>query len=362
MFQRIGGSSFKGLSAETNGKVIGMLTRGHLIGQIIDDLAGISAQAKQRARLHLFDLHTHVEDFAKEVLNRALKMNLVNLNDERSNYPGLDLGDVAEGWAFQVTADKSRSKIQKTLENIDDAQREKYRNIRILVIGEKQGSYSLDGEPFKKFGFTADNIWDFNDVCARIMGLPIDVLQDLSRYVSSENRRVRIELEIPDENGSFPTSIEHLMEAIPSPKLSDAKKMEAHFQKAGEDFERQAAEDAIQKLSEVLKTLPRLTREVFKVLLERRDQNTTGWGDAFRISIPKLERIYRGDDLEGDLSLLIEAHLIDCNEPDNPGEAAYWRIFFPGSHEHFHLDFLAYAEAKKISLNKPIVSLDFSDF
>lgn len=339
-----------------------MLTRGHLIGQIIDDLAGISAQAKQRARLHLFDIHTHVEDFAKEVLNRALKINLVNLNNERSNNPGLDLGDAGEGWAFQVTADKSRSKIQKTLENIDDAQRKKYPNVRILVIGEKQGSYSLDCEPFKTFKFTADHIWDFNDVCARIVGLPIDVLQDLSRYVARETRRVRIELEIPDEDGSFPTSIEHLMEAIPSPKLSKANKMAAHFQEIGEDFDKQAAEDAIQELSEVLKTLPRLTREVFRFLLERRDQNTSGFGDAYRISIPKLVRIYRGDDLEGDLALLIEARLIDWNEPDNPGEAAYWRIYFPGNNDNFHLDFLAYTEQKEINLNKPIVSLDFSDF
>lgn len=37
-----------------------MLTRGHRTGQIIDDLAGIAAQARQRGRLHLFDIHTHV--------------------------------------------------------------------------------------------------------------------------------------------------------------------------------------------------------------------------------------------------------------------------------------------------------------
>ncbi|WP_430300832.1 hypothetical protein [Sinorhizobium meliloti] len=48
-----------------------MLTRGHLIGQIVDDLVRIAAQAQQRAQLHLFDLHVHVEDFAKEVLNRV---------------------------------------------------------------------------------------------------------------------------------------------------------------------------------------------------------------------------------------------------------------------------------------------------
>jgi len=74
-----------------------MLTRGHLIGQIVDDLSGISAQAKQRARLHLFDIHTHVEDFAKEILNRALGLSPSNLNQEHSNNPGLDLGDASSG-------------------------------------------------------------------------------------------------------------------------------------------------------------------------------------------------------------------------------------------------------------------------
>ena len=107
-----------------------MLTRGHLIGQIVDDLAGIAAQAKQRARLHLFDIHTHVENFAKEVLNRVLNLGLSNLNAEHSNNPGLDLGDATKGWAFQVTADKSGAKVKETLENIDEDQRARYPNIR----------------------------------------------------------------------------------------------------------------------------------------------------------------------------------------------------------------------------------------
>ena len=46
----------------------------------------------------------HVEDFAKEVLNRVLGLHLTNLNAERSNNPGLDLGDPAGKWAFQVRA------------------------------------------------------------------------------------------------------------------------------------------------------------------------------------------------------------------------------------------------------------------
>lgn len=341
-----------------------MLTRGHLIGQIVDDLAGIAAQAKQRARLHLFDIHTHVEDFAKEVLNRTLGLGLSNLNQEHSNNPGLDLGDASGGWAFQVTADKSGTKVKQTLEKIDSDQRKKYPNIRVLVIGEKQGSYTFTGEPFETFGFKPEMVWDFNDVCSRTMSLSIDTLADLASYVSRETRRVRIELEIPDEDGHFPTSIDSLIEALPKAKLSNAAKMEEYFDAIGasEMCDRVEAEKAIAELSGKLQTLPRLTREVFKFLVERRDERTAGMSEDFRISDPKLRRIYRGDDLDGDLMLLSEAGLLSLSEPDDYGETHYWRIHFPGSGHGFHFTFSEYATALQLDLRKPLVILDFSDF
>lgn len=341
-----------------------MLTRGHLIGQIVDDLADISAQAKQRARLHLFDIHTYVEDFTKEVLNRALSLELANLNQERSNNPGLDLGDASSGWAFQITADKSGAKVKETLEKIDADQRAKYTEIRILVIGEKQGSYTFTGEPYDNFGFTPEMVWDFNDVCSRIMSLSIDVLEDLAKYVSRETRRVRIEMEIPDEEGRFPTNLDSLIEALPKPQLSDATKMEAHFKAKcqSEMIDRAEAEKAIAALSSRLQTLPRLTREVFKLLVERRDERTTSFSNDFRISDPKLRRIYHGDDLDGDLALLSEARLISPNEPDNPGESAYWSIHFPGSDYCFNLTFIDYVTDLRLDLRKPFVLLDFSDY
>lgn len=339
-----------------------MLTRGHLIGQIVDDLAGIAAQAKQRARLHLFDIHTHVEDFAKEILNRVLGLGLSNLNAEHSNNPGLDLGDAAKGWAFQVTADKSGAKVKDTLDKIDAEQRAKYPNIRILVIGEKQGSYTFTGEPYDGFGFKPEMVWDFNDVCGHIMSLSIDTLVDLAGYVSRETRRVRIELEIPDEDGQFPTSIDNLIEALPRPQLSDAAKMETHFNGKSTPIDRYEAEKAIAELSVKLATLPRLTREVFKFLVERRDQRTIGITDDFRVSDPKLRRIYRGDDLDGDLALLTEAHILAFNEPDDHGEACYWRIYFPGARYGFHLLLIEYVSDLGLDLRKPLVTLDFSDF
>jgi hypothetical protein len=125
---------------------------------------------------------------------------------------------------------------------------------------------------------------------------------------------------------------------------------------------REDAEKAIAKLSAALTPLPRLTREIFMMLMERRDERTVGMYEDFRVSAPKLEKIYRGDDLKGDLSLLRDAGLIDLNEPDEEGGLWCWQILFPGREYGFHSSFVEFAQAKKISLRKPLVNLDFSDF
>jgi hypothetical protein len=50
-------------------------------------------------------------------------------------------------------------------------------------------------------------------------------------------------------------------------------------------------------------------------------------------------------------------------EPNNPGESYHWRISFPGTKSsEFGLLFLDYVEINGISLNRPLVSLDFSAF
>lgn len=341
-----------------------MLTRGHLIGEIIDDLAGVAAQVKLRGTLHLFDIHRYIEDFAKEVLNKALQINLVNLNDERCNNPGLDLGDSSSRWAFQVTADKRTDKIKDTLNKIDDEQKDKYEYIRILVLGEKQGSYTFSGEPFDRFNFKEDMVWDLNDVCKCIMALPIDNLVDLAKYVSKEVRRVRIELEIPDDKGQFPNSIDDLIEAIPQPTLSNAAKMRAFIQmQLGHELGENIEEPLIADLSKRLAKLPRQTREVFKVLVERRDNWKAPMTSSFTFSDAKLRRIYRGDDLDGDLALLVESGLLCFENGRHYDRSPFWTICIPGSENyHFNTVFIEYISFAKIDLRKPLVVLDFSDF
>ncbi|GCD52597.1 SMEK domain-containing protein [Acetobacter pasteurianus] len=338
-----------------------MLTRGQFVGQIIDDLAIISAQAKQRGNLHLYDINIYVEDFVKNVLNYVLDFNLSNLNQERLNNPGLDLGDAKKSWAFQVTTDKTSNKIKQTLEKITDDQKKKFRNIRIFIVGEKQKSYTFSDQIFIDNKFTLDMVWDFNDVCTRLMSLDIDTLQQIAKYIAKETRRMLVELEIPDLEGNYPTNIDDLIEKIPKPQLSNAVKMNTYFMQKREPFDCVKAELTIAELSKKLANLPRLTREVFKLMVERRDSVNTETDD-FRISDPKLRRIYKGNDLSGDLSLLVEAEIIDFNSPDITGMPNYWSIRFPGSQESFHLNFIDYVEANRIDLRQPLVMLNFSDF
>ncbi|MEK2099206.1 SMEK domain-containing protein [Vibrio parahaemolyticus] len=92
-----------------------MITRGYYIGQIIDELSSISEKVKNRGKLGLTDIHVHLEDFYRDILNITLGLNLENLNKERTNSPGLDLGDEVEGIAFQVTGTKSIRLLKRQL-------------------------------------------------------------------------------------------------------------------------------------------------------------------------------------------------------------------------------------------------------
>jgi hypothetical protein len=97
-----------------------MLTRGIIIGKLIDDLTTLQSQIEMRCQVGLTDLNKFSEDFIKEVLNVCYGYALKNLNKNRSNEPGLDLGDDRESIAFQITSVATSQKVNETLRKIKD--------------------------------------------------------------------------------------------------------------------------------------------------------------------------------------------------------------------------------------------------
>lgn len=313
------------------------MTRGYLIGEIIDDLATLGGQVKMRNALHLFDLTVTTENFFRDFLNILLGTSFRNLNAERSNEPGLlDLGDESQNIGVQVTSSANTDKVNHTLKKITSDQASKYKKIIVLGMNKRQRTYAIDATLSKTYNFTTDDIWDLDTLARKAIDLPIDELQSLYNLVRSNSARLKIELEVPDENGKFPTSGYDMWEKRTKPRLGD-----------GTAFS------------------PRLTREFLAMLYERRERGKSRrFGDAWcHLLLSKVEREYRGDDLEGEFDILRHAGFLDVNGEDKfELGATEIGITIPTDLEELRLDFVSFVEKKKLGFRNVIGSVDLSAF
>ena len=99
---------------------------------------------KGQTAIGLSDLNRPSEGFFLELFREVYSLaGLRNLNREKQNFPGLDLGDDATGRAFQITATPSLDKVKEILQTVVDAKLyERFSSIQIYVITERQSTYS----------------------------------------------------------------------------------------------------------------------------------------------------------------------------------------------------------------------------
>ena len=94
-----------------------------LIQEISNLFLQFSTEVKDKGKLKLNDINIVAEDVLVPILSIVYASNLKNLNDEKSNYPGIDLasdehityGNTDKKIAFQITSTNSIDKIKKTL-------------------------------------------------------------------------------------------------------------------------------------------------------------------------------------------------------------------------------------------------------
>ncbi|BAZ80483.1 SMEK domain-containing protein [Sphaerospermopsis kisseleviana CS-549] len=359
-----------------------MITRGYFIGEIIDELANIANQVDNRTKLNLLELNIHLENFFKEILNRLLDLHLENLNNERSNAPGLDLGDALKKTAFQITSQKTSAKINDTLNTVLEHNIQEYNDIYILIIGYKQNSYTEKKDLWEKLNFTKENIWDINTICKKVIDLPLDTLQSIHQYIKQEVVRVKIELEIPNQDGEFATSIKNYIEPIAKPKFNE-NSLRVYYEYyinnnfGGDDYSMDDIKQAFDFLAKELVKLPRITREFYAFLLERRDENSLqeahGGKFYYRFNEDRLRRICRYNDIDGEIRLLTKHEFISWDNPIPINEEYYtgwtessYRIYIPGDSKNYISSFIEdlvnFVEKNNIGYQKPIVNLDFSNF
>lgn len=178
-----------------------MITRGHYIGEILDELAGIMTEVEMRTSHGLMDLPVHAENFCRDILKPILGGAFQNLNFDHPNTPALDLGSAALRIAIQVTASNTSKKVNDTLATITDEQRITYDRFIVLMLVKRQQSYTLQPDLVAKNNFSERDIWDLRDVAKAAVDLPIDRLQALHAEIRAQTVRLKFELEVRPVGG-----------------------------------------------------------------------------------------------------------------------------------------------------------------
>ncbi|MFV8467394.1 SMEK domain-containing protein [Flavobacterium sp. LB1P62] len=301
-----------------------MITRGIIIGKIVDDLASLKYQIETRNKLGQFDLTKYCEDFLRELLNTTYSLNLQNLNKTRSNVPGLDLGDKKSKSAYQITSQKTSPKINETLKKITEEQKLEYDLINVFIIGQKQGSYTIDKKLCKKHSFNeATNIQDIDSLLRDIVLLDIQKLEIIYSLFQREFRQVKIELEPIDEKGNFESSYYNAIEIKASSLPKNGVKFIGDTSESGYNISKKELNELYEKLASV----PRVTREILSIITDRGKMGNDYYNDGkIKIFPEALEKFLNISNREMliEINILENADLVYLDEDEIGNRPVYF--------------------------------------
>ncbi|NJC28265.1 SMEK domain-containing protein [Neolewinella antarctica] len=167
-----------------------MITRGIIIGRIIDDLSSLSEKIEFRASVQMYDINRILENFARDIIKISYKYSdIVNLNGQRSNEPGIDLGTTLHKIGIQVTSKADSEKVNNTFRKLTSEQQKNYNSIQIFVLGSRQGSYTAIDNSLIPTTIQFDknkDIFDFKDFCKKVIDLEIKQLIELNELFDDE--------------------------------------------------------------------------------------------------------------------------------------------------------------------------------
>jgi hypothetical protein len=179
-----------------------MITSEKYINYIVETINVLRQEIVSRNKMGLTDHNIHIENFACYLLNEIFSYQLINLNSEQLNNPGIDLGDLNNGIGIQVTATKTSAKINSTLKTIFEHKcYEKYPKIKFFITTYKQEKYTAEDPCATYLNFSTDSdILDFDDLYKRAMHLDIAQQKNIAEYIQKQ---------IPYVNASIEVSVRH---------------------------------------------------------------------------------------------------------------------------------------------------------
>lgn len=198
-----------------------MINSGKYLNYIIEKITLIRYEFMSKSKLNLLDDNVIIENFIAQLMNYIYGYNLSNLNQEKSNFSGLDLGDKQKKIGVQVTSTSKSIKINDTLEKINRNESCKvFDIIKIFILSEKQSKYSINNNYSRiKFDFKTD-ILDFDDLFKAILYVPVDIRFKICEFIRSEITEVLSSLEADYYN------LYDFKRCVKGVSIEDWKKME----------------------------------------------------------------------------------------------------------------------------------------
>ena len=164
------------------------MNRSQSINSIAQSLSRFRNEVEILNSSSLYDINLHSENILIPLLNELFQLNLENANKTKKNYPGIDLIDVENRVAFQITSTNDNTKIKHTLKKV--IEHNIYNDVDfvyVYILTEKKSSYKKDSFTEilgDKFEFDpAKHIIDYSNVMnmldSIIQATRINIIVDL---------------------------------------------------------------------------------------------------------------------------------------------------------------------------------------
>ena len=165
-----------------------MTARKTYMDQIIRELSVAQNEIEFQCRLGTYDDVHYWEEIAKGLLNRCYGLQLTNLNEEKKNFPGIDLGDRERGIGVQVTAEKGSAKLNETIQTVIGKKvYEEFPHLMFFILGRKQNKYTVTQSGQTLLDFDADkDILDFEVILKKCQTMELECLKKIAEFLTGE--------------------------------------------------------------------------------------------------------------------------------------------------------------------------------
>ena len=169
------------------------MIRSKQIEYITDKLGELISKIKIKSTLNLTDLNIYSEDFYCQLFNIVYGYELLNTNTEQSNSASIDLGDVTNRIAIQITSTKTPTKTKSTVEKfIEHELYKKYDRLVIFNIVQKSVHKEKKYGDVNYYFDTKNDVWDYKDLTKKINSLDDGKLNDVYEYFFEQFDRLHI--------------------------------------------------------------------------------------------------------------------------------------------------------------------------